>query len=286
MCEYQIQGETKRKFSVAHVVRPGTETTNACLWFTLLSKMPTHKPLSRPSDERDPSRGVLLDLQENWTGRWTLPCYYTLLIQLQPWTTTCKCNAFQCIRLISLSGHIGGCLRSLHFDHLRGSHHGVGSLSHSLITCVLRISPRRPSYQLFLKKTAKHWEDGVIPPESSARDRFCVMCPVERGSPRLLPCCLCHNWSHIGCSYQTHLGRVCPCHVQILDPRRKIVVLTHPYHEDYMVLPTRPTIRPDNKNISAILSIDEFVRIRQHLGGVQPHGYVFSLRNMHGSQQA
>ena len=92
-------------------------------------------------------------------------------------------------------------------------------------------------------------EDGVLPPESSAKDRFCVMCPVKRGSPRLLPCCLCHNWCHIGCSYQTHLGRVCPCHVQILDPRRKIIVLRHPYHEDYVVLPTRHTLRPDKKNI-------------------------------------
>ena len=26
-------------------------------------------------------------------------------------------------------------------------------------------------------------------------------------------------------------------------------VLTHPYHEDYVVLPTRPIIRPDNENI-------------------------------------
>ena len=62
-------------------------------------------------------------------------------------------------------------------------------------------------------------EDGALPPDSSAKDRFCVMCPVKRGSLRLLPCCLCHNWCHIGCSYQTHLGRVCPCHVQILDPK-------------------------------------------------------------------
>ena len=38
----------------------------ASLCFTLLSKMPTHKPWARSSDERDPSRGVRLDLQENW----------------------------------------------------------------------------------------------------------------------------------------------------------------------------------------------------------------------------
>ena len=72
---------------------------------------------------------------------------------------------------------------------------------------------------------------GIEPRESSAKDRFCVMCPVKRGSPRILPCCLCYNRCHIGCSYQTHLGRVCPCHVQILDPKRKIMVLRRPYSE-------------------------------------------------------
>ena len=91
---------------------------------------------------------------------------------------------------------------------------------------------------------------GVLPPESTARDRRCVMCPVRRGSPKLLPCCLCYNWCHPGCSYQTHLGRVCPCHVQILDPKRKIIVLRHPYHEDLVVLPTRPNLRVDSKSIA------------------------------------
>ena len=91
---------------------------------------------------------------------------------------------------------------------------------------------------------------GILPRESSANDRFCVMCPVKRGSPRFLPCCLCYNWCHIGCSYQTHLGRACPCHIQILDRKRKIMVLRHPYHEDCVVLPTRTTARPDNKRIA------------------------------------
>ena len=78
---------------------------------------------------------------------------------------------------------------------------------------------------------------GISLQESSAKDRFCVMCPLKRGSTRRLPCCLCNNWCHIGCSY-------------ILDPRRKIMVLRHPYHEDCMVLPTRTTIRPDTKSIA------------------------------------
>ena len=71
------------------------------------------------------------------------------------------------------------------------------------------------------------FDHGMLPQESSARDRHCIMCPVRRGSLKLLPCCLCYNWCHPGCSYQTHLGRICPCHVQILDPRRKIIVLKH-----------------------------------------------------------
>ena len=42
--EYQVKGETRRWFSVAHVVRPRTKSTNACLCFTLMSKMPDQKP--------------------------------------------------------------------------------------------------------------------------------------------------------------------------------------------------------------------------------------------------
>ena len=78
-------------------------------------------------------------------------------------------------------------------------------------------------------------KDGVLPPESSTRGRICVMCPVRIGFPKLLPCCLRENWCHVGCSYQTHLGRMCPCHIRILDPKRKIMVLSHPYMEDCVV---------------------------------------------------
>ena len=48
-------------------------------------------------------------------------------------------------------------------------------------------------------------EHGILPSESSARDRFCVMCPVKRGSPRLIPCCLCHNWRRIGAAATRHI---------------------------------------------------------------------------------
>ena len=126
------------------------------------------------------------------------------------------------------------------------------------------MKPQKMTYHVCAENITKHFivpnlpEDekealltgGALPASSSARDRHCVMCPVRRGSPRLLPCTLCYNWVHPGCSYQTHLGRVCPCHVQILDPKRKIMVLKYPYHEDLVVLPTRPNLRIDNRSIS------------------------------------
>ena len=69
--EYQVNGETRRQFSVAHgphVVRPRTKTSNACLCFTLMSRIPDQKPWKRPVGTRDPSRGIILDLQaiDDW----------------------------------------------------------------------------------------------------------------------------------------------------------------------------------------------------------------------------
>ena len=67
--EYQVKGETRRKFSVAFVVRPRTQLRNVCPCFTLMPKMPDSKPWMRTVGTRDPSRGVLLDLQENCEWR-------------------------------------------------------------------------------------------------------------------------------------------------------------------------------------------------------------------------
>ena len=67
MYDYQIDGETRRKFSVAHVVRPRTQTSNACLCLTLMSKVPDQKPWQRSISARDPSRGILLDLREDYS---------------------------------------------------------------------------------------------------------------------------------------------------------------------------------------------------------------------------
>ena len=69
--KYQVDGQTKRQYSVAHVVRPRTPSTNACLCFTFMSKMPVQKVWNRPIGQRDPSRGVILDLQEECD--WKMP---------------------------------------------------------------------------------------------------------------------------------------------------------------------------------------------------------------------
>ena len=47
--EYQWGGQIKRVHSVAHVVRPRTATTEACLCFSLMKEVPKHKPWERPA---------------------------------------------------------------------------------------------------------------------------------------------------------------------------------------------------------------------------------------------
>ena len=69
--EYTVDGTTRRRYSVAHVVRPRTNSTNACLCFTLMSKLPEHKPWKRAAGEKDPSRSIILDLQEECD--WKMP---------------------------------------------------------------------------------------------------------------------------------------------------------------------------------------------------------------------
>ena len=66
--EYQCGSKTKRMYSVAHVVRPRTATSEACLCFSLMEAMPTCKPWKRPAGQKDPSRSILLDLKPfpNW----------------------------------------------------------------------------------------------------------------------------------------------------------------------------------------------------------------------------
>ena len=249
--EYQCGGQTKRMYSVAHVVRPRTGTSEACLCFSVMEAMPSCKPWKRPAGQKDPSRSSLLDLRP--FPNWQLPATVLDLGNDVARNLTEDLQA-QCLP-VARSSTPKWTYRTLpKVTNFRtfGRLHAWGR------------KPQKMTYHVCAENITKNCivpnlpederEDlltrGALPPASSARDMHCVMCPVRRGSPRLLPCCLCYNWCHPGCSYQTHLGRVCPCHVQILDPKRKIMVLKYPYHEDLVVLPTRPNLRMDTKNIS------------------------------------
>ena len=199
--EYTVDGTTWSRYSVAHVVRPRTSTTNACLCFTLLSSPPEKKPWKRAAGEKDPSRGIILDLHE--VRDWKMPATVMLHnneIQLSP-------------------------------D------------DDSLIQCLPVYKTDRPK-----------WSYRKVPKVTRFRnfDRIPSWCRKPQGMNYRL-CAEDLTKTHCakpGCSYQTHLGRICPCHVQILDPKRKIIVLKHPYYEDYVILPTRPNIRVDNKSVA------------------------------------
>ena len=74
--EYQVEGQTRRVYSVAHVVRPRTATTEACPCFSLMKSLPSCKPWKRLADQKDTSRSILLDLKQD--QKWQLPA--TVLI--------------------------------------------------------------------------------------------------------------------------------------------------------------------------------------------------------------
>ena len=228
-----------------------TATTNACLCFSLMDSLPTCKPWKRPADQKDTSRSVLLALKQDL--KWQLPA--TVLITGDDIAENLKEDLqVQCLPVPKSSSPkwTYRTLPKVKDFRTFGRFPAWGR------------KPQKMTYHLCAENITKNCivpnlpedekEDllthGILPPLSSARDKHCVMCPVRRGSPRLLPCCLCYNWCHPGCSYQTHLGRVCPCHVQILDPKRKIMVLKYPYHEDLVVLPTRPNLRMDTRSIA------------------------------------
>ena len=87
---------------------------------------------------------------------------------------------------------------------------------------------------------------GVLPDEPLARGRVCVMCPTRAGGAHLLPSALRYNWRHIPCGYQSDMGRIYPCHVKIVDPKRKIMTMSHPSFEDSVILPIR-TVSPQDR---------------------------------------
>ena len=249
--EYQHEDQTKRVYSVAHVVRPRTPTTEACLSFSLMKSLPTSKPWTRQAGQKDPSRSVLLDLRP--FPNWQLPAT-VLDLGTQIGLDLTDDLQVQCLP-VARSNEPEWTYRTLPKVKDFRTFGRIPAWGRK---------PQKMTYHVCAENITKHYlvpnlpeEDrealltrGALPPMSSAWDRHCVMCPVRRGSPRLLPCALCYNWCHPGCSYQTHLGRVCPCHVQILDPKRKIMVVKYPYHEDLVVLPTRPNLRMDTKSIT------------------------------------
>ena len=249
--EYQCGDKTKRMYSVAHVVRPRTATSEACLCFSLMEAMPSCKPWKRPAGQKDPLRSILLDrktfpnwqlpatvldlgndIARNLTDDLQVQCLPVARSSTPKWTyrTLPKVTNFRTFRRLPSWGR----------EPQKMTYHVCAE--DITKNCIVPNLPDDEKEDLLTR--------GALPSSSSARDMHCVMCPVRRGSPRLLPCCQCYNWCHPGCSYQTHLGRVCPCHVQILDPKRKIMVLKYPYHEDLVFLPTRPNLRMDTKSIA------------------------------------
>ena len=167
--EYQVDGETRRRFSVAHVVRPRIKTSNACLCFTLMSKMPDQKPWKRPRNT-NPSTVMLhsntigLSLEDNMQvqclpvfgsdrPKWTYRKVPKVIAfwnfgRLPPW----------CRRSQKMTYHL--CAEEMSKTAI------VPSLSEEDQDALLN--------------------HGILPQESSARDRFCVMCPVKRGSRHTL----------------------------------------------------------------------------------------------------
>ena len=209
ICHTRLKGrhsETRRKFSVVYVVRPRTQSSNTCLCFTLMSKMPDNKAWMGTA-----SRGVLLDLQEDCD--WRMDSTVTI-------PNTDPITAFD-------DNMQAQCLPIYGADQPKWTYRKVPKVKTFQTFARLPFWSRRPKQfacHLCAEDPTKSTiapalpeeerrallECGVLPPDSSAKVRFCVMCPVKRGSPRLLPCCLCHNWCHIGCSYQTTSGQSLP----------------------------------------------------------------------------
>ena len=216
----------------------------------LPSSPPEKKPWRRAAGERDPSRGIILDLHE--VRDWKMPA--TVMLHINEIQLSPDDDSFtQCLPVYKTDRpkwsyrKVPKVTRFRNFDRIPSWCRKPQGMAYRF--CAENLTKTGIVPNLSDEDRTALLDHGVLPPESTARDRHCVMCPV-RGSARLLPCCLCYNWCHLGCSYQTHLGRICPCHVQILDPKRKIIVLKHPYYEDYVVLPTRSNIRVDNKSVA------------------------------------
>ena len=103
---------------------------------------------------------------------------------LQYLKVICRCSAFQClVRIIYRKAPKVTAFRN--FGRLPPWCRRPQKMTYHLYMTKTAIVPNLPEEG---RKTLM--EHGILPHESSAKDRFCVMCPVKRGSPRLLPCCL------------------------------------------------------------------------------------------------
>ena len=201
VCEYTVDGTTRRRYSVAHVVRPRTNATNACLCFTLMSKIPEHKPWKRATGEKDPSRSIILDLQEE--RDWKMPAtvmMHTNEIQL----SFDDSSQVQCLPVYRTDRpkwayrKVPKVTKFRNFDRLPSWCRKPQGMTYQF--CAEDMTKTVIVPNLPAEDRADRMDHGLLPQESSAGDRHCITCPVKRGSPKLLPCCLCYNWCHPGCS--------------------------------------------------------------------------------------
>ena len=165
------------------MVRPRTKSSNACLCFTLMSKMPDQKPWKRPLGTRDQSRGIILDLQDDC--EWKMPS--TVMLPSSGIAVSLEDNMQ--VQYLPVFGS----------DRPKWTYRTLPKVTE--FRSFGRIPPwcTRPhkmTYHLCAEDTTKLaivpslpeeerddlLNNGILPRESSAKDRFCVMCPVKRGS--------------------------------------------------------------------------------------------------------
>ena len=181
VCEYQVEGKTRRWFSVAHVIRPRTKSTNACLCFTLMSKMSDQKPWKRLAGTKDPSRGIILDLQEKCD--WKMPA--TVMLHSKEVALSLEDNPKWTYRKVPKVtdfrnfGRIPSwCRKPQEMTyHLRAEDMTKNAIVPNL--------PDEERDDLLIR--------GILPQESCQQETGTALCPVKRGSPKLLPCCLFLN---------------------------------------------------------------------------------------------
>ena len=175
VCEYGAREEVKRMYSVAYVIRP--KDKSACLCFSLMSKAPTRMPWHGDPDDKGPSRIVVLDLHDD------SECYMQSVVEPKFLDLISVIEDDMQVQCLWLSqgipdGCAGRCL-------LMGSHHGVGSPICSRIICVLKMLSMAGLVNTLRKEQI--FNQGVLPPESSAQGRICVMWLLTTQSGQSLP---------------------------------------------------------------------------------------------------